>query len=47
MDDVDQNDGFHSFTETFPGIQSVIAFHDDGKGLFGIILKEAASGAHP
>lgn len=46
-DDVDRNDGFHSFTETFAGLQSMIARHDDGRGLFGIILKEAASGARP
>ena len=47
VDDVDHNDAFHSFTETFAGLRSLIACHDDGEGLFGIILKEAASGAHP
>jgi hypothetical protein len=47
VDDVDHNDAFHSFTQTFSGLRSLIARHDDGQGLFGIVLKEAASGAHP
>jgi hypothetical protein len=47
VDDVDHNDAFHSFTEAFAGLRSLIACHDDGEGLFGIILKEAGSGAHP
>ena len=47
VDDVDHNDVFHSFTETFTGLRSLIARHDDGEGLFGVILKEATSGAHP
>jgi hypothetical protein len=47
VDDVDHNDAFHSFTATFAGLRSLIARHDDGKGLFGIILKEAASDARP
>jgi predicted O-methyltransferase YrrM len=47
VDDVDHNAAFHSFTETVPGLRSLIAWHDDGQGLFGIILKDAASGPHP
>ena len=46
-DDVDHNDAFRSFTETFTGLRWLVARHDDGEGLFGIILKEAASGARP
>lgn len=49
VDDVDANWGFHSFTQTFSGHQSMIAEAEplrpdlrrfNQKGLFGIILKE-------
>jgi len=49
VDDVDANWGFHSFTQTYSGHQSIICeaepLHPDlrrfnKKGLFGIILKE-------
>jgi len=49
VDDVDANWGFHSFTQTFSGHQSMICeaepLHPDlrrfnDKGLFGIILKQ-------
>jgi hypothetical protein len=49
VDDIDANWGFRSFTQTFSGQQSMICeaepLHPDlrrfnGKGLFGIILKE-------
>jgi hypothetical protein len=48
VDDVDANDGFHSFTKTFPAAASIVCeaepLHPDlrrfnKKGLFGIILK--------
>jgi hypothetical protein len=53
VDDVDANNGFRSFTQAFSGHQSLICeaepLHPDlrrfnQKGLFGIILKRAASG---
>jgi Methyltransferase domain len=49
VDDVDANWGFHSFTHTFPGHQSMICEAEplrpdlrrfNKKGLFGIILKD-------
>ncbi len=49
VDDVDANWGFHSFTQTFSGYQSIICEAEplrpdlrrfNKKGLFGIILKE-------
>jgi hypothetical protein len=47
VDDVDHNDAFQSFTEELTGLRSLIVHHDDGEGLAGIILKDAASGANP
>ena len=49
IDDIDANRGFWSFTQSFPGLQSLVCeaepLHPDlrrfnNKGLFGIILKE-------
>jgi Methyltransferase domain len=50
VDDVDANWGFRSFTQTFPGHQSMICEAEplrpdlrrfNKKGLFGIILKKS------
>jgi hypothetical protein len=50
VDDIDANDGFHSFTRDFPGQRSLVCeaepLHADPrrfnqKGLFGIIVKTA------
>lgn len=52
VDDVDVNWGFHSFTDTFSGYQSMICEAEpvrpdlrrfNQRGLFGIILKEPAA----
>jgi hypothetical protein len=41
-DDVDYNPGFREFTAALSGARSLVAPHDDGEGLFGIIVKEPA-----
>jgi hypothetical protein len=52
VDDIDLNRGFESFTQAFSGHQSLICYAEplrpdpprfDGKGLFGIIRKDAAA----
>jgi methyltransferase family protein len=53
VDDVDANWGFHSFTQTFSGLQSAIGDAEplrpdlrrfNQKGLFGVIVKEQTAG---
>lgn len=50
VDDIDINRGFRSFTETFPGQQSIVCEAEplqpdlrrfNKKGLFGIVLKDS------
>jgi hypothetical protein len=43
VDDVDHNDAFDTFTRTTPGLRSIVARHDDGRGMFGIIRKDASA----
>ena len=44
-DDVDYNAGFRTFTKEVRGGRSIIASHNDSQGLFGLILKDAATAA--
>jgi predicted O-methyltransferase YrrM len=39
VDDVGHNDAFAAFTRSTPGLRSLIAGHDDGRGMFGVIKK--------
>ena len=56
VDDIDVNRGFESFRRAFPGHQSFVCESEpirpdhrrfNGKGLFGIILKQEAATAAP
>ena len=54
VDDIDQNWGFHTFTQSASGYRSVICYAEplapdlprfEGRGLFGIICKDSTAGS--